>query len=56
VVPSPPGAISGPDFPSDLARVVAIWDRLPDAIKNAILALAAAAQDEGVTLGVAPNH
>jgi hypothetical protein len=42
-VPSPPGAISGPQFPADLARVVAVWDRLPAAIKTGILALVHAA-------------
>ena len=39
VVPSPPGAISAPQFPPDLARVVAAWDRLPPAIKAGVLAL-----------------
>jgi hypothetical protein len=43
VVPSPPGAVSGPDLPPDLGRVVAAWDRLPDAIKAGILALVQAA-------------
>ncbi len=36
-------AISGPDFPPDLARVVAAWDRLSAAIKTGILALVQAA-------------
>src|SRR5688572_544573 len=43
VVPSPPGAISAPQFPPDLARVVAAWDRLPPAIKAGVLALVQAA-------------
>jgi hypothetical protein len=38
-VPTPPGAVSGPQFPPDLARVVAAWDRLPEAIKAGVLAL-----------------
>ena len=38
-VPSSSGAVSGPQFPLDLARVVAAWDRLPEAIKAGILAL-----------------
>jgi integrase len=32
-----------PQFPPDLARVVAAWDRLPDAIKAGVLALVQAA-------------
>jgi hypothetical protein len=44
VVPSSPGAVSGPDFPPDLARVVAAWDILPAAIKAGILALIQATQ------------
>jgi hypothetical protein len=43
VVPSPPGAISSPDLPPDLARLVAVWNRLPDAIKAGVLALVQAA-------------
>ena len=43
VVPCPSGAISGLDFPPDLARVVAAWDRLPEAIKAGVLALVQAA-------------
>jgi hypothetical protein len=43
VVPSPPGAVFGPPLPPDLARVVAAWDRLPEAIKAGILALVQAA-------------
>lgn len=39
VVPTPSGVVSGPTFPADLATVVAAWERLPDAIKAAILAL-----------------
>ncbi len=42
-VPSSPGAVSGPQFPPDLARVVAAWDRLPEAIKAGVLALVQAA-------------
>jgi hypothetical protein len=45
VVPSPPGAATGPDFPPDLAHVVAIWEGLPDAIKRAIITLTLAVQD-----------
>jgi hypothetical protein len=44
LVPNPPGAVSGPDFPPDLARVVAAWDLLPAAIKAGILALVQATQ------------
>jgi hypothetical protein len=44
VVPSPSRAVSGPKFPSDLARVVAAWDRLPEAIKAGVLALVQAAR------------
>jgi len=43
VVPSPGRIISDPQFPSDLARVVAEWDRLPEAIKAGVLALVQAA-------------
>jgi hypothetical protein len=43
VVPSPPGAVSCPEFPPDLALVGAAWDRLPDAIKAGVLALVQAA-------------
>jgi hypothetical protein len=32
-------------FPADLARIGAKWERLPDAIKSAILALVQAAGD-----------
>jgi hypothetical protein len=39
VVPSSSGAVSGPDFPPDLARVVAAWPDLPAAIKAGVLAL-----------------
>ncbi len=38
-VPSSPE----PQFPPDLARVVAAWDRLPEAIKAGVLALVQAA-------------
>jgi hypothetical protein len=43
VVPSPSEAVSGPDFPPDLARVVAAWPDLPQAIKAGVLALVNAA-------------
>jgi hypothetical protein len=43
VVPSPVGAPSNPVLPTDLARVVAAWDRLSDPIKAGILALVQAA-------------
>ena len=42
-VPIPAGAVSGPQFPPDLAHVVAAWDRLPKAIKVGVLALVQAA-------------
>ena len=42
-VPTPPGAVSDPPFPPDLARVVAAWGRLPEAIKAGVLALVHAA-------------
>ena len=42
-VPTSPGAFSGPQFPLDLARVLAAWDRLPEAIKAGVLALVQAA-------------
>jgi len=45
LVPSPPNPVSDPGPPADLARVVAAWDRLPDAIKAGILALVNAAGD-----------
>jgi len=47
LVPSPPGAVSGPPYCPDLARVVGAWDRLPDAIRTAILALVQAAGGAG---------
>lgn len=40
MVPNTSVAAKQPHFPADLARFVAAWERLPDAIKNAILALA----------------
>jgi len=43
VVPSPPRTAPSSGFPRDLARVVAAWDRLPDAIKAGVLALVQAA-------------
>ncbi len=39
VVPTSPGAVLEPVFQPDLARVVAVWDRLPVAIRAGILAL-----------------
>ena len=39
LVPSPPGVVSGPNFSPDLARVVAAWDGLSEAIKVGILAV-----------------
>jgi hypothetical protein len=43
VVPSPSGNVPGVEFPPDLARVVAAWNRLPDAIKVGVVALVQAA-------------
>jgi hypothetical protein len=43
MVPSPPNPAPEPPLPPDLARVVAAWDRLPDAIKAGILAMVQAA-------------
>ena len=42
-VPSSFGTVSGAHLPPDLARVVDAWDRLPKAIKAAVLALVQAA-------------
>ena len=42
-VPSRSEAVSSSHFPPDLARVMATWDRLPEAIKAGILALIQAA-------------
>jgi hypothetical protein len=39
VVPSLSEAASVPQFPPDLTRVIEAWDRLPKAIKTAILTL-----------------
>ncbi len=44
VVPSPGGIISDPLFPPDLAGVVDEWDRLPEAIRAAVLTLVQAAR------------
>ena len=44
-VPSSPTALSSPDLPPDLARVVAAWPRLPDAIKAGVLAMVPATGD-----------
>jgi len=43
VVPSGQGTGSNQQFPPDLARVVAAWDRFPEAIKAGVLALVQAA-------------
>lgn len=43
LVPCPPGAVSGPVFSPELARVLGAWDHLPEAIRTAILALIQAA-------------
>ncbi len=43
VVPCPSKADCSSQFPPKLARVVAVWDLLPEAIKTAILALVQAA-------------
>jgi hypothetical protein len=45
LVPSSSETAQSPQFPADLARIVAAWARLPDAIKTAILALVQATQD-----------
>ena len=48
VVPSRPSAVPDAELPPDLARVVAAWADLPDAIKAGVLALVhAAAGDRG---------
>jgi len=39
LVPSPPEGVSSPPPDPDLARLVALWPKLPDAIKAAISAL-----------------
>ena len=43
MVPRLQDADFGPNFPPDLARVVAAWDCLPEVIKAGILALVEAA-------------
>jgi hypothetical protein len=43
MVPSPLEVVPAPHLPPELARVVAAWDRLPDAIKVGIIALVQAA-------------
>jgi hypothetical protein len=48
LVPCPENAISGLVFAPDLARVVDSWDRLPEAIRTAILALIQAFTDSSV--------
>lgn len=45
VVPSASEAPKEPQVPADFARVRAEWERLPDAVKAAILALIRAAQE-----------
>ncbi len=40
-------ASSGANLPPDLARVVAAWDDLPDALKAAILSIVASTQGDG---------
>ena len=47
VVPSPPGAVLAPAVPPDLARVVAAWGDLPDAIRGAISAIIASSATHG---------
>lgn len=47
LVPCPPGAVSGPVFSPELARVVDAWDHLPEAIRTAILALVQAGRGAG---------
>jgi len=47
VVPPPSGAVLGPALPADLARVVAAWGDLPEAIKAAILAIIASSASVG---------
>src|SRR5262249_24217169 len=42
-VPSPPSAAIAQEFPPDLLRVIAAWDRLPEPIKAGVLALVQAA-------------
>jgi hypothetical protein len=44
-VPNPCVATSSPNLPPDLARVVAAWPRLPDAIKAGVLAMVQATGD-----------
>ncbi len=46
VVPSASEPVPSPQLPTDLARIVATWERLPNAIKAAILALVQAAVGE----------
>jgi len=43
LVPSPTDAVSPAQLPPELARVVAAWDELPEAIRTGILALVDAA-------------
>jgi len=54
LVPSALDAVSGPNHPSDLTRVVATWDHLPRAIKATIIMLVEAVDSRLVPL-VAPN-
>lgn len=48
LVPCSLEAAKSPHLPPDLARVVATWDRLPEAIKAAIVALADAGRARDV--------
>jgi hypothetical protein len=43
LVPSSKDDVSNAPLPPELARVVAVWDELPEAIRTAILALVDAA-------------
>jgi hypothetical protein len=47
LVPCPDGAVSGPIFSPELARVIDAWDHLPEAIRTAILALVHAGGGSG---------
>ena len=43
LVPSSEDGVSSAKLPPELARVVAVWDQLPEAIRTGILALVDAA-------------
>ncbi len=47
LVPSPPDATAGGQFPADLGEVVTAWATRPDAIKAGVLALIRAAKRQG---------